>query len=250
MLLHPHWTTKELLGSITLLPVTTAGAPPPLWDVPILGVGWTLKYEVYFYAFFAVSLLFGRLRWWAFAGWAVLTLVLLPGWGGLDRWSPSADLGFASSPLRLITNPIVLLFVIGAGIGLLYGRITWSRITVLPAVLLVALQWATRWRVGNGVFECGLTLIPLMLVFCFSAPNVPAWLVWLGNVSFSLYLFHPLMQEGFDRLFTVSGAPAMVITTGLSLLAAWASYELLERGLCVRLQALFLTRSSRTTNTA
>jgi peptidoglycan/LPS O-acetylase OafA/YrhL len=100
-----------------------------------------------------------------------------------------------------------------------------------------------------------LSLIPLVVVFCLASKTIripaPAWLVWLGNVSFSLYLFHPLMQEGFDtqswRLPWAAlraGFPALLLTTALSLLAAAVSYRLLERGICTWLQGRLLPRQS------
>jgi peptidoglycan/LPS O-acetylase OafA/YrhL len=259
---------RWLLGSIALLPVPglRPGAPPA-WDYPVLGVGWTLDYEVYFYAFFALSLLWGRWRWWAFTGWLVVTLILLPmsvstALSPLARWSPSSDLGFSDHYLKLITNPIILLFAVGSGIGLLYSatslRIDNPRVAkafVLSTVLLVILQWVTHFRIGHGVAEWGLSLIPLMVVFCLASKSiqmpVPAWLIWLGNISFSLYLFHPLMQEGFDtqswRLPWAalrSGLPALVFTTALSLMAAALSYRVLERGVCTWLQRKLLSQQT------
>ena len=258
-----------LLGSIALLPVPglRPGAPPA-WDYPVLGVGWTLDYEVYFYAFFAISLLWGRRRWWAFTGWLVATLILLPmsvstALSPLARWSPSSDLGFSDHYLKLITNPIILLFAVGSCIGLLYSatslRIDNPRVAkafVLSTVVLVILQWVTHFRIGHGVAEWGLSLIPLLMVFCLASKSIriptPAWLVWLGNVSFSLYLFHPLMQEGFDTqswwlswAALRTGFPALVLTTSLSLVAAAISYRMLERGVCTWLQRKLLPLASK-----
>jgi len=257
---------RWLFGSIALVPVVGRGpGSPPNLEQPVLGVGWTLDYEIYFYAFFAVSLLWGYWRWWAFAGWLIVTLILLPLFYGvalspIARWAPHSDLGFSVLYLKLITNPIILLFAIGAGIGLLYNassvRIGAPRVARTFAALtvgLVILQWTTHFRLGNGVAEWGLSLVPLVLVFCLASKSTripaPTWLVWLGNVSFSLYLFHPLMQEGFDtqswRLPWASirtGFPALLLTTALSLLAAVVSYRMLERGVCTWLQGKLLWR--------
>lgn len=70
---------SSLLHSMVFVPA--AGAPmdvAPVYGFPVLGVGWTLNYEMYFYAVFAGSMLFARWRWAAFFTWIAATLLLLP----------------------------------------------------------------------------------------------------------------------------------------------------------------------------
>jgi peptidoglycan/LPS O-acetylase OafA/YrhL len=254
-----------LIGSVALVPTKGQGPGfPPGFDYPVLNVGWTLEYEAYFYAIFAISLLFGRWRWWAFAAW-VLAVLLLPLATGVAlplplRLSPSSDLGFTTRYLQLATNPIVLLFAMGAGIAILHEKLnvriagTWPARLALPAVLAcVAWQWVAHFRLGHGVLEWGLSLIPLMILFSIADKAkriaVPQFLVWLGNISFSLYLCHPLVQGGYDRATALpallrSGVGAFIVTTGLSLAVAVVCHRVLERGACTWLQRKLLGRDS------
>ncbi len=69
------------ISSVALIPVNLGADVvngPGFIGAPILGVGWTLNYEMYFYLFFAASMLAGRFRWFALATWLAFTLYLLP----------------------------------------------------------------------------------------------------------------------------------------------------------------------------
>lgn len=56
----------------------------PLYYDIALPVGWTLNFEMFFYLVFAVSMLFGRLRWVAFFAWMGIGLIAIPLWKGLS----------------------------------------------------------------------------------------------------------------------------------------------------------------------
>ena len=243
----------------SLLFVPAPGAPgdiAPTYGFPVLGVGWTLNYEMYFYAVFAASMLFGRRRWSAFFAWFVATLILLPlcarhlvtaaDWAGLVG-SGNAH-RFELHYLDLMTNPLILLFVAGVVIGIVHGSrhaiedARTARVLCLVVTVCAVAQYATQWRVGHGIGEWGLSLVPLLLVYCMAskriAMRVPRWLVGLGNISFSLYLLHPTVQALFSSHagrfghVPTSGFTAIFLTTILSVVAAALSYAAIERGLC------------------
>ena len=113
---------RVVLGHIahSLLFLPVGNGPPPGFGRPVLEVGWTLNYEMYFYFVFGISLLFGRWRWWALAAWLGLFLLLIPQLHSSFSLNPAHDYGFVWSGLQVMTSPIVWQFVAGVVIGLLY----------------------------------------------------------------------------------------------------------------------------------
>lgn len=256
-----------LLHSVLFLP--TGGAPadhPPTYGLPVLGVGWTLNYEMYFYASFAATLLFGRWRRVALIGWIIAALVLVPfatgrlvdasDWVELLAINPSHDHRYAIRALGLATNPLILLFVAGAVVGWIHhspARIT-SRPLLLgllsASVACVVLQYAFHFRTGHGLLKWGLSLVPLMLLVSMASKQMPLRapraLTYLGDISFSLYLLHPLVQGWLhDRVarsvgLAAEGAAAIIVTTIASIAVAAMAHHVIERGLCEALKRRLL----------
>jgi exopolysaccharide production protein ExoZ len=223
-----------LIHSLTFIPAS--GAPAPPFTFPTLPVGWTLNYEIYFYFVFGVSLVFGRMRWAFFFSYFVLTLVAVPVFFSTFTLNPFCDYGFRITYVDLLTNPIIWMFVAGVLVGLLYT----SRITITPgfyahfilfaAVGLVVWQYMSEFRANHGIAMWGLSLVPLMVSFALidkSNPvRIPGWLRYLGDISFSLYLVHPIVQEGLQNKMVALGLG--VYATGWSMLFAttWLSVVL------------------------
>ena len=245
-----------LVHSLFLLP--TAGAPadvPPVYGSPFLGVGWTLNYEMYFYAFFGAAMLFGRWRWAAFSAWLIATLLVIPivtGKLGVanigEILTPNNSYAYDIRYIGLITNPMILLFVAGVVLGWIYhSRFAIADTRVLAVLVALAVagavcQYAMHYRVTHGLIAWGLSLVPLLFaLLMFNKQRVMQWpraLTYLGDISFSLYLFHPVVQESFDPLARrflpamATGYAAIAATTIIAILVAALSHRYLERGLC------------------
>jgi peptidoglycan/LPS O-acetylase OafA/YrhL len=149
---------------------------------PILRLGWTLEYEMLFYALMACALPFRRI--WGIAGVLVAIAVL----AGLGQWVP-----FAAAPAVFWTDPIVLEFGFGVLVALAArrgARAGWAGPLALLVAIGLALLLASQ---PGGDIRVVVWGIPAaLLVFCaLSWQRVPRWLVVLGDASYALYLVHP-----------------------------------------------------------
>ena len=188
-----------LLASLAFLP----WARPDGVVVPVYSLGWTLNYEMFFYAAFALALPLRRGRAVAAVAGA-LGGVVLAGW----LWPPR------SSALAFWADPIILQFVAGMGVALLAARqlrlpgaMRWV-LAGLGLLLLLALpaEWARGLR-----FAPGATLL-LMAAALGPTPALPGpvalWLGRLGDASYALYLLHPFALRGVAVLVAAWGLPA------------------------------------------
>jgi peptidoglycan/LPS O-acetylase OafA/YrhL len=232
----PLWLTFEwIFKSLTFQPHgVLIGNTPPALGYPVLGVGWTLNYEMYFYLVFGVSLLFGRARYLFLTAWFLATLVALPlAAGKSPTLEPTTAYGFAVTYLNLVTNPIIWLFFVGSLIGLIYSAtplsIPASRLSkavLLVFAILVGVQWALDFRTLNGVTNAGLSLIPFFALVVLStkaAPlPVPRPLVYLGDISYSLYLIHSIVIAWYLPIVTAIGVPIVPLTRFIGMAASIA----------------------------
>lgn len=171
---------------------------------PIYGVGWTLNYEMFFYALFCLAVLFTRrtgtifLAVFLFAFVAFNYLVSLP------------------TPLGYWADPIILEFVFGMLIALALRsgfriRRTWAGTIALAGVL--ALVASDRWPEVPRIVALGVPsafIVGALALSDYTAKAAPAWraLSFLGYASYSLYLVHPLAITLPRRLFPYVIDPA------------------------------------------
>lgn len=189
-------SARILLESALFIPSTFPGGRHDL----ILSIGWTLMYELFFYACFALSLAFGTgMR--SLAALAALFAVLVL-------------TGLLAGPLPYLadffTRPIILEFLYGGMLALIYTRC--ARIVV-------------PWQVPAGVvvIVVGIALVldvlgmpvPANRGWRFLSYGLPALLLvgsalalerridvarvrlplLIGAASYPLYLFHPLVLQ-------------------------------------------------------
>jgi peptidoglycan/LPS O-acetylase OafA/YrhL len=185
-------------ASTALIAASLSFWPFPPGDVPVLGVGWTLNIEMFFYVAFAFALLaptrFAAVAW---AGAFLLFVAALPHIG----WSA-------------IGNTMLVQFVAGMVIGLIYRagvRLPiWTTlgcvaiafvlyVVATPSIIIWTLApgpgyvwtfprtWA--WGIPASLLIAGLSLSSVL------APQrglIIAAIVFLGDASYALYLTHNL----------------------------------------------------------
>ena len=158
---------------------------------PILAVGWTLNYEMFFYAVFACCLLL-PLRRGVIALTAFLVAFSLLG----------AIAALPTIPLTYWSNSIILEFLFGVLIGLAC-RSHWS-LSAQNAIALTVIAFALAFALGP--YWGALKMLPrfiwagipaaILVIAASLGPRLPntrivAALVVLGDASYSLYLTHP-----------------------------------------------------------
>lgn len=260
---NPGWPS-DLLRSLLFVPLSNT--PPPFYGYAVLNVGWSLNYEIYFYLLIAFSMLFARLRWYAFFLMIAVTLVGIPTY--YDALTLKADKmkDLGSPYLNMVTNPIIWNFVCGVLLGLAYyHRATYGPIRaflswnmVPPTLICLALwQFLSGFLGGFGPFEWGLGSVAVFTAFVFHyqerIQKFPSWLVRLGDMSFSIYLLHVPIVVGLGFLFRRLGFPVysqgtamFFLSVATTLIASRISYEYLEVRLTSYLGQL-LRRDKRVT---
>jgi len=233
--LHSAWfnpvSAGVLAASLAFLPQANADAP--YLGYPALYVGWSLNYEAFFYLLCALGLaLLGRRALWLVALALFTTTVILPFWhtGAVLR-DPQAIYPWATPMLALAANPLVLEFLLGAGLAWLYAahrhRLTPARARLLLAMGAAAFAASVIGPVpkfdllARGL-PAGALLAGLVAAEYCGTLRVPRVAVWLGELSYALYLVHPTVIEATHRLVGVIaperiGAQLMLFGANLAL---------------------------------
>ncbi|MBK0123631.1 acyltransferase [Pantoea sp. S61] len=238
--------TENLISAFGFYPIYPEHPPFYVDDNGMYGIRWTLNYEVFFYLMVAISVLFKN-RLTCLAILLSSTLIILPLSSGYELSLNPDGYRFNSAMLGLMSNPMIFLFVIGALIGFSYPHLK-----IIPKKLKVSLTiicmimttylFSNGLCVSHGLLSSGWAYGLLLLSFVMAEEQisryVPNVMVELGNISFSLYLIHTLMNNGIGKRFSDFGVPdgylRFTISIILSCLLAWFSYQYIERPISLR----------------
>jgi exopolysaccharide production protein ExoZ len=187
----PYASTKAVLGSLFFIP----HIPP---EAPLLFVGWTLIFEMFFYAVFAIALL-ATGRFAVVAGVSVFlisfSVVLGPAHSDAALWAHPP----ASSSIAYLADPIIIEFVFGMMIALIYragGRLSiWATISLIVVAFmwLVATIPSLPRPYSSGI--AAALIVAGMSLSSMSSPKGSLFVrgaVFLGDISYALYCTHLL----------------------------------------------------------
>lgn len=198
---------------------------------PLLVVGWTLNYEMAFYALFALVLTLPARRQ---APAAILALLALAGFGRVAE--PSGVLGFYA-------DPVILEFAMGLAIGWAWTAGARPPLAACAALALAGAALLVFAEDGTRLWSAGVPAAMLVAGAVFAerarGPLRLPGLRLLGDSSYSLYLVHllalPVVQiawrraglgaEGWSAYAYVGAATLACVLAGL------LCYRLLERPL-------------------
>lgn len=242
----PYWLASLLMLCIlaahaTIHSVPLGTSPSFIWrsfllipqkNLPLLVVGWTLVFEMYFYVVFT-----------AFLALRIPIAPGLVGWGlivaGLNVVS-SVQIG-NSALLYVAANPMTAEFIMGAAIGVFWfnRRMPGSRIAgavgvvilavsvfyLAPAVSFTSNPHLEAWRVILFGIPAALILYGLVGMELRSAlTRVPLIAVKLGDWSYGTYLMHSLVIGIIGKLISflpfVHGVGKGLILVAAGLIAA------------------------------
>lgn len=214
----PAVTVPQILGNATMLH-DFIGVPA------VDDVYWSLTFELGFYGLAALTLAAGlkkRAEWLAFC-WVAVSLPLLhllPKWGLTLPWRVQA----------ITALPYAGLF----SAGLVFYHVWTDRLT-LRRVALLALCF-----VQATIFAGNLVLVLTVIFFAVFALCVAGYggflrqkpLLWLGGISYPLYLVHAIPGLRVQIALALLGVPAwlnLAAAVAVALLLAWAIREWVER---------------------
>lgn len=181
---------NRLIHSILFLPQKNT--------FPVLYLGWSLNYEMFFYLIFGISLLFYTRRYIFIVAFFIVSYI-----AGLLNPSDSAY-------FQMVTSPLNLYFVVGILFALLLSKVTihkkWA--ILISATGIISFLLLLFNSIPSGTFIS--LLIVSLFVFSFLLFDYTfhfkgnRFLVFLGDISYSLYLSHPFVEILFRR-FKVDG---------------------------------------------
>lgn len=215
----------HVLGSFLFLPVASPNGGN-LW--PVLVQGWTLNYEIFFYAVFALVLFLKP-------GMRLAALAVVFGLLAIAGVLLKPD----SPILDFYTAPVILEFVAGATLAKLWqGNRLPSASSGLALICLSIAGFAAiylfRWEFD--AWTCGPLAVMLVLgaISVETAgrlPRIPG-LTYLGDASYSIYLWHTfavsvVVQAGLA--FLVSPVLLLLAATALGTLIGIAGYQCFEK---------------------
>ncbi len=209
-------------------------------DLPLLSIGWTLFYEMYFYLIFALLLNFPK-------------KIFLPAVSIFFSLSVIAGLQIHTTQplLKLMTSPLLLEFIFGCVLAVIlnsrkesasgsqFGQLLPYFMLVCGAMLLLLFPPAQTSSSLRPLYQG----IPALLLCCGliclerrKQPVFPRFLLTMGNSSYSTYLSHLFVILMVSTLLKHKLIPGMLTnnllaaaTIVLCLVAGYCSYRYVEK---------------------
>jgi exopolysaccharide production protein ExoZ len=212
--------------SAFFIPYWSLDHPTRIW--PMLIQGWTLNYEMFFYALFALSLFLRRLRLEA------LTITLLA----------LAAIGYSMGPfnsaaLQVYTSPMLLEFTAGMWIARVWGsgKLRMPLWTAIAALMVgTALLGETRYQ---PLVMLGATMMLTAILHPRIAGMRFPFFLAIGDASYSIYLTHTFAISAlmlvWPHIFPLGSTASWLLFIGvvclLAIVGGCICYQYIERPL-------------------
>lgn len=210
------WSPKAARHALFLNARANFGDSP---DPP----AWSLTVEMGFYVLLPLLVIvFARKP-----AWRVPLLAGLVATGIVMRWGLWH--GWPRTPLTYVDN-----FAIGVLAAIVVARFRLPRWTLVLAAAALLAGLAMPHAGGQKAIPlaaCAACFAVALAVLASVDPRTPRALVWLGTVSYGIYLWHwPILVAATDHgLYRLPDPLEIAVVAALAVLAGWASWRLVER---------------------
>lgn len=241
-----YWLLTLVAVALGFVFVRTSGTPAPdlllaakslgfvsfsTGRQPLLYVGWSLEFEMFFYLATAAFLVASRSPWRAVTvGFSLLS--------ALGSALVLAHVEALRELREFFLDPLLLEFALGVLLGHAFRTRALDRVAAFAVALGFVATLVARWdSYGGRVVVAGLPAALLLWIALvgerrgsFRAPRA---LVELGDASYSIYLLQVFTLSAFAKagrfVFGTTNADLLVVFATLgTVLAAWAFHRLVE----------------------
>ncbi len=208
----------------------------PMERKPVIAIGWTLNYEIFFYCIIGLSLLFPYEKGWKFAIGVLASVVAL-----------GKIFAVTSNPWLTWTDPLMLDFVIGILVAVIYYRGVafgnWGSVALVALGMFLITCYRTpgdfdfarieTMGIGMGLIIAAATWRKTALSFGKAAPIISQ----LSQQAYTMYLCHILVLKCIEMVYFKfangwwANVGYILGGTLLTIAASKVLYELLERPL-------------------
>ena len=243
---HQHISSLKVLKAVLFVPLFDGAK----FVLPILHVGWSLSFEIYFYFLIGVLLFFNKRN---FTGRLIFILGSLALIGSIQS--------FDNAMYKYITSPLLIEFMLGVLCGVVYDRLQQNtklskQIGYLSIIIgMTAAMGSIFWGYGqtsevgpvlnnsnlalyrsiNWGIPCAIFLLGCILLERNRLISTPRLVIRVGDASYSNYLLHGFLIRYILKgsiIISGIGADCTIILLTLSCtLASIPFYSLVEKPL-------------------
>lgn len=248
LLRHVNWDVAHTMASLLFIPWWTES----LEFQPMLPMGWTLNYELWFYLLFYMAMRINISYREGICTFLILCVYVTTNLLVLDR----------TAPLSFYSNSLVFEFMFGMAISVLYRKRK-AMFDHAPRgmVFLGAAAAATVFNYATLINSLGLprcvywgvpACLSVMVCLCAEAQfrRVPRWMMSAvlagGEISYPLYLMHMFVIAVLSRvilLSTLSVFEGFLLALLLSSIAAYLASRYFDKPIRKMLSVALLKRS-------
>jgi exopolysaccharide production protein ExoZ len=228
-----------VLGSYLFMPIPGGKD----LTVPVIGPGWTLNYEAYFYLLFSIALFNRKL-------YAISAMIIL--------FCVSIILGSIFQPshpwLKLLTSWLLLEFCLGMLVALISPR-RWSWLAIPLGALLLCVEGNFTISGNNGEASfllwapaCALMVYGATALVGPMRTGVGRVAATLGNASYSIYLVQTFSLPALGPIVIRLGCPfdvGVVLIFLISAISGVALWAIVERPVTRWLTKRFIVRPAK-----